>query len=335
MQSLFFKIPRSNDPQTPYWIHYGIPRTGSSSVRNTIRRYTNTVGLSWGKLIPDTKELGMEHHFIFVEAPRKAERFTDRPCRTFTTFRNPLRWVESFYSWLCNTEGLRIEFEEFCRKLPESVNYQTRWMALLQDDNAIDFKRDPNPINDDQNFFAPTDDKALLDQAKEAIKNKIDFFGTLERINEFLFLLCDRCEWHMLPISERVNFSVKKKSCLVDQLPQDLQDKLKQAFAIDLQLFDWVNQRFDEVFLPEIKDKYQLHLKGFRELSKNLDQSFLRNKGLSLEGNDIVKNQSQTQAGQIQVQINAKLNHLFATVDDRMGQFDSISEKALEPLKGL
>lgn len=296
MKYYYLKRKHPIDENTPLYIHFGIPRTGSSTVRHLIRRYCNLLGYSWRgfdvKLpIDQQRQLIADSHYLFLEEPFIAHTLTQRPCYYLTTVREPIEQLISLYSWHINKGHTELPVDRYVEQLPESLNCHCRWLSLLQEKVIFDDMKLQHLLPEDmfgeQPFYYPISDDDLFARAKSVIDHQIEIASTLDQLPAFIFELGELANWPLLPFNLRINYSVKHAPFQRDMLSSEMLDKLRSCTAADEKLFAYVKEKFDPVeqaILQQCGDDY----KAYKENAALMEKISLISNGHSLVGQTVV-----------------------------------------------
>jgi hypothetical protein len=152
---------------------------------------------------------------------------TDRPCRFIAVLRHPVKRIISNYFFIKRKphHWRRQRFEEI-DNLEEGVelmqsNHQVRCLADLPKDVEVT--------------------EADLETAKRNVAQHFAGIGLTERFDESLILFQQALGW-----STPYYFATKNAAQERPQVPDDIMQTIRERNALDLALFDWVNQRMDE-----------------------------------------------------------------------------------------
>ena len=286
MKWYYMKV-RPNEGDNTLFVHYGIPRTGSSTVRFLIRRYCNILGIKWEAFEAQRSVVSSDCRYLLVEIPYPVHLSTDKTCRYITTLRDPVKALFSLYFWL-NKVREKITLEDFVQRLPESYNVMSRWLIRLNDLSVNPINRiQPVFMDDTTGFFDYVSDDELYRSACEAIENKIALIGILEQFVDFAFAMLDFCSWKVMPVYMRTNFSVKPKDWSFNSLESAMKKKILSCTAVDRRLFSYVRESFKHVSAG-VHNKYGKIIEQYRYFCRKLDDSIVQNHGLTMEGEHIV-----------------------------------------------
>jgi hypothetical protein len=180
--------------------------------------------------------------------------FIPRPCTYVTVLRQPLdRTVSSFY--FQRQEGLikpdlpieRWIYEDHPHRVWYADNAQVRYLA-----------GERGEIVDVPNGQCTA---AMLERAKQRLAKEFLLFGLSERFDESMVLLRRRLGWRSCAYG-RTNVTRRRRR--VDELPVETLDLIRERNALDIDLYDWAAQRFQEQVQAE-GASFEEELRGFRE----------------------------------------------------------------------
>lgn len=328
MQYVFMKQLEAINDSTPLHIHFGIFRTGSSTARQCIKRHCNISGKKWHKLDP-TLETGAlqeqinDAHFLLVEHPFAAHLLTQRKVHYYTTIRNPIDQLISLYYWQQNREGRKATLEQFIFALPDSMNIQCRWFAALEEKEISNTMKSQhsfidNNFNDE--FYHQYDESTLLHKAMSALENRIDLIAPLEYLTEFVFALADKTDMPLVPVMERVNYSLKPEQFRLHELSEAAQEKMLKATALDQKIYEQVKTDFAER-AQQIRDT-ETNYNHYYSMCSQLQQVQLASKGLLVAGNDIIHRQSSSPIPPLTLP--QEMRKHFVEAEDFMGQHEHL-----------
>ncbi len=290
----FYMKLQPKDEDDVLFVHYGLPRTGSSTIRFLIRRYCNLLGLKWESFEAQNAVVNPGCKYLLVEIPYPVHLATNRECRYITTLRDPVKAVCSWYFWLTRI-GRKITLEDYVRQLPKSYNLMSRWLIRLNDETVSEMNRaQPDFMNDTTGFFNDIPDDELYKAALEAIESKISLIGILEQFEDFSFAMLDLFAWKILPVYSRTNYSIKPRDWSFNRLEKSMKKKIMSSSAVDRRVFSYVRKRFRDVS-ADVRNKYGNEIEKYRSFCRQLDDFIVREKGLVLEdGNIVSQNWEQT-----------------------------------------
>lgn len=193
------------------------------------------------------------------------ERFHKHP-RYITMMRDPVDRVISHFYYLeqdknhylhqaYKSEGWTLE--EFVPKTVENDNGHVRaYTGTLPQYSFM------NPAGPEIPFGKCTPD--LLAKAKKNLEG-FDSVGLMERFDETLLLWKRVLGWESDPYYVQYNRSVHRPK--IDQVSDEAIAQIRQQNALDIDLYDWVKERFDET-IEKLGPGFQDELASFRERNK-------------------------------------------------------------------
>lgn len=271
----------------PIWIHFGIVRTGSSTMRQFIRDYSKEKN----KICRPFQELKNEPganlaDFVFVESPYAVHKELDRSSMYVTTIRNPVESIVSEYYFYLEKNELDPSYslDDYLAELPFSYNKQSRWIAAIGDEAV---REDQPRILSGQDFFDDIEDDALMQKVQTVAGKYFKFIGVLEHFPESAFLLSQHLNWDWLPILRRMNASVR--SSMEEQLQvSELQRHLiMESNKVDMALYNAVMQNI-QAQINAMPDNLKHQLVTYRDMCRKEDESFLASKAKILEENGLI-----------------------------------------------
>ncbi|MCP5368216.1 MAG: hypothetical protein H6907_16355 [Hyphomicrobiales bacterium] len=305
MRWVHYKLPAREAAAGPAWVHYGIPRTGSSSVRFLLRRAWNAAHLPWQHLETVLAEGARGADRVIMEAPdRRVLDFAGDGARFFTTLRDPLRACRSLYYWARGAEGLDTTLAEFAAALPRSYNPFARYLAALAGGGAPSAPDNPMFWRDGDGFFADLPDDELLAMAEQVLAARFPLVGLLERFDETAFLLARSLGWRTLPLHQRINFSVKDRQALDGPDPA-AQARMEEATAVDRVLYDRVAARFEDRAAALAGDRAAVD--EYAAACARIAGQVLQQKNLLMVGGDVFPGAAGGQAGGLDMAVVAPL----------------------------
>lgn len=190
--------------------------------------------------IPDMKK---DFRFVRGHVPFGLHRFTTRPVKYITFLRDPIDRAISFYYFVQQdgeTSATRhplcdyaesVTLKEFYQN-KEFQNYQTRFLC-----GFLSFKF--------YNFFGSDLMKPyVLQTAKNHLLNQYACFGVLEEREKSLELFRHKFNW---VDSQQVPHMKKTRNRpRVNDVDEETLESLKQANALDIQLYDYALKLFHE-----------------------------------------------------------------------------------------
>jgi len=270
-----------------YFCH--IPKTAGMTFRTIVEDYFACEDICPATLnahIANIPQLQLETyrlfrgHLVFVDLPGML------PQRNFvnvTMLRDPIARVISHYEYIRRTPGdphyeavSNMTLEEFCQRLTVGKvgkNIQTFYIA-----KTLRFNLER---------LSPQE---VLEVAKESL-DRYAFVGILERFQDSLFLLSYIFGWKPILNQRKENASATKTT--YDGLPQSTIDHIREHSLLDIELYEYAqeifNQRFDAmcVDLQANSDRPFSDSEQLRSLlEKHYEQRYL---DLNLPPSDCVK----------------------------------------------
>ena len=270
-----------------YFCH--IPKTAGMTFRTIVEDYFACEDICPATLnahIANIPQLQLETyrlfrgHLVFVDLPGML------PQRNFvnvTMLRDPIARVISHYEYIRRTPGdphyeavSNMTLEEFCQRLTVGKvgkNIQTFYIA-----KTLRFNLER---------LSPQE---VLEVAKESL-DRYAFVGILERFQDSLFLLSYIFGWKPILNQRKENASATKTT--YDGLPQSTIDHIREHSLLDIELYEYAqeifNQRFDAmcVDLQANSDRPFADSEQLRSLlEKHYEQRYL---DLNLPPSDCVK----------------------------------------------
>lgn len=328
MQYVFMKQLDAVEQSTPLHIHYGIFRTGSSTARQCIKRHCNISGKKWYKLDPSTDEGSLKENinntnFLLVEHPIPAHLLTQRKVHYYTTIRHPVDQLISLYYWQRNREGRKATLEQFILALPESLNIQCRWLAALEEPEISEQMKSQHSFVDNNfsdDYYQQDDDESLFSKTLSALETKVDLIAPLEFLTEFIFCLAEKTDMALVPVMERVNYSLKPEQVRLQGLSEEAQAKVLRITKQDQKLYERVLANFSDqaAQIREATPNYG----DYYSMCAQLQQVQLASKGLLLAGNDIVQRQSSSSIPPLTLSKEMRRN--FVEAEDFMDQHEHL-----------
>ncbi|MDV7339015.1 sulfotransferase family 2 domain-containing protein [Terasakiella sp. A23] len=265
------------DVKTALNVHLGIVRTGSSSIRRLIRDYCEISGEVCSHF-PETdqEQKSDDAKYILMECPYPYHKQVERPCRYFTTLRDPVDSVISeYYFYLERNEiDKDVTLDDYISALPASYNKQARWMAAINSpDETRHLTTQPRNMFE-CGFYDTIDDSDLLEEVKESAAKYFAVIGLLERLEETAFLFATQMGWSTVPILKRMNPSIRT-SIVKKTPPTVLQvQKIKACNRADEILYHSVVQNFNQQ-VQGIMQTYGSQFATYQEQCQVVDRAFL------------------------------------------------------------
>jgi hypothetical protein len=187
-----------------------------------------------------------------------------------TMLRKPLERTISFYEFMRRSDSL-----------PKREDGQQSYQILktAAEGSLLDFITNPNPTvqrsiaNHQTRKLAAIDEEAEVADAEliASAKANLDqflFVGLTERFQDSVFLLSYIFGWY--PTTEFQSLRVAKDKLLQEQLPPEMMEQFLQRNQLDLELYDYAAQLFEQRFThmkTELCEKY--HIVDFSDLQSD------------------------------------------------------------------
>lgn len=261
----------------PLYVHLGIVRTGSSSVRRLIRDYCKITSKICSHFPASAEEPILDDaRYLFMECPYPYHLETERSCRYFTTIRNPVDSVISEYFFYLERKeiDLDVTLDDYIAALPTSYNKQARWIAALDsNDKDLHVTSQPRNMHED-GFYKDVSDSDLLDQVQKSAAKHMAIIGLLERMEETAFLLASQMGWQTVPVLRRMNPSVRQ-NFIKKSKPTDLQiSKIKACNCVDEIVYQAVEQNFN-VQVQQVMQNSASQFEQYKQYCRQVDEEFL------------------------------------------------------------
>jgi len=233
-----------------------IPKTAGTSFRKTV--VEPNIPESQIYHYCNIKKFILEQHdYTFVEGhvPYGLHYFTNREVKYITFLRDPIERAVSYYFFIKDSDvnvykhPLRdyadsVSLREFYKN-KRFQNQQTRFIAGFLSDRIY-------PINSYLSI-----EKPLLNKAINNLHSNYWCFGILERFEQSIALFQQRLNWKK--IVEVAHQKKTSKRPQVSDLDTATLQTLKQAHSLDLYLYDFAWQYFDEQYsMHNFKHNYEL-----------------------------------------------------------------------------
>lgn len=328
MANHFFKVPGLRAKQDHLFIHYGIQRTGSSSIRALIRQYCNLFGIPWQKFNPKEDKISSTCQYLLLESPSPAHLKWHGSYHYFITLREPMSWLRSLHQWMKETEGIKLNFNQFVEQMPDSTNYMARFLYHLHDQSFNDTNEQiPKFLGNQNGFFDTISELELFEKVLILMRDERFIFGTLENLIEFQFALLETCAWVIMPTSARVNFSVKSRH--KEELSPENLEKAQKAMLVDYQIYETLLEVMKSQY-EKIRQKYEKHIRIYKHAAQEYDFAMVRNMGLDLKDGDIVASKENTPKDPFILNVDPRLKSLFVSAEDFTNYLDSVSPALLD-----
>lgn len=159
----------------------------------------------------------------------------------FTQFRHPLPRVVSCYQWLRNKHASKQGSAEDFPTLKEFVRSTggKKHSQIVQ--FGVGFGGTPEQrANATKRMHA----KDIYERALDAINRDVSLIGLAEHFEETIFIVAHACGLTQVPAWQRDDRNTGRP--LVNELPQDVCDLIREVYVYDFYLYDWAKKRFFE-----------------------------------------------------------------------------------------
>lgn len=260
------------------WIHYGIPRTGSSSLRGVIRKYCQAKGVKFDESAYLDQKIPDDLDFVLQHEPFPLYRRTSRESGHFTFLRHPLAAAVSEYFWARAINNLPegCQMADYINDLPDCYNPYCRWLTALSGKDEARIEEKATPVFwKERKFFEGGSAESLLAEAMSTLGKRFAFVGITEKFEESLFMLRTVVGWDSLPPWQRVNPSTKPGGFDDARIIDEIKYKILRSVAADIALYDHVNGIFER----DVEQIYRLfpgELPAYKQACRQLDQETLK-----------------------------------------------------------
>jgi len=274
-------------------VHYGIPRTSSSSIRGVLRRAARLYCTRLQHLSPEEPRIREGIDILMTEAPLTRHSFNGREPRFVTTLRDPVTTTVSFYYHrrLLATQrpeyGTDLSPLEYTGALPRSLNMAARFIASLH--RAEPFRlavKTPDFLTDRSGFFKDIPDGELFDMAREVIDARFDLITPHDRFEPLLFHVAARMHWPRLPAYQAINWSPHFAHGS-DWADPEIRERLIAANAVDAKIAAYAAKRFAKA-IEAVEAGCGPHLAAYRDLSERAASACLGGNNLVLRDGKIL-----------------------------------------------
>lgn len=241
---------------------YHIPKTAGDTLRNFLLSRPDSVcpAYTWTTLlsIPSSElhqyKIFSGHFYGQIEQQINTDLFK------FSLLRDPLERAFSHYGHVIRDPSHYLhrratELGSFQAYLEDPLtrtsisNFQSRMLAINADVKSIyqgmtDTEKASWAL---EKHLETTDFGASEDQILWAAKARItnfDLIGITERLSEFIALLCLKLSWPYPKTLVSTNINIKRPKH--EEQPDQIIETLKNINNIDIALYDWAKDRFDE-----------------------------------------------------------------------------------------
>ena|GEM_PF-5775218 len=261
----------------PFYVHLGIVRTGSSSVRRLVREYCQ-ISQETCSHYPETEQEPImdQTKYLFMECPFPFHRGTGRSCQYFTTIRNPIDSVISEYFFYLERQEIdpSVSLDDYISALPRSYNKQARWIAAINSEDSDLHRTDQPRTMCEDGFYKDISDQELLMQVQVSAQKHFPVIGLLERMEETAFLLANHLGWQRVPYVSRMNPSFRQ-AVIKKEKPTELQiSKIQECNKVDILLYGAVEQNFNQQMI-RVKSQFGPLLETYSIACKEKDDEMM------------------------------------------------------------
>lgn len=177
-------------------------------------------------------------------------------CKYISFLRDPVARVISFYHYAKKCEGMY--WGEVASPYSSILEFIRSTDTRLVDNLQVRYLSGLNP-----NYGCCN--QGMLDLAKQNIENNFIFVGLAEKFDASLVVLSDLLKW------ERPLFYLKamvnRSRPAVEEGAQTLYDEIRERNKYDIELYEWVRDRFDRQFDLR-KEYYERRIKKMQRYNK-------------------------------------------------------------------
>lgn len=245
----FFRLGHRG-PAERIVVHYGIPRTSSSTVRGVLRRAARVYGNRLQHLVPETPDIDDDIDLLLTEAPLRASDLGGRETVLVTSLRDPVETTTSLYyhrRLLARDRpryGTDLTPGAYAAALPPSYNVAARYLASLHGDAPFRASRDmPDFLDDGDGFFREIPDDELYGMAKEVLDSRFALVTRHDRIETLLMFVAELMGWSGLPLYQIVNWS-PRFAHEGDWRAKRISQKLRSCNTVDRQILSYADEKF-------------------------------------------------------------------------------------------
>lgn len=281
------------EPAARMVVHYGIPRTSSSTVRGVLRRAARVYGNRLHHLFFEDSEIEAGIELLLTESPLRASDLEGREALLVTSLRDPVETTTSFYYHrrLLARERPRYACDmtpaEYAAALPPSYNVAARYLASLQVDAPFPAVRAmPDFLNDEDGFFRDIPDDELFAMATESLASRFALVTRHDRIEPLLLFVADLMGWPGLPLYQIVNWS-PRFAHEDDWKAGEISQTVRSCNTVDLQVLSYADERYRGA-IAALETAQGARLSKYRALSERAASASLSENGLAYRGGRIV-----------------------------------------------
>lgn len=225
--SINHRDPERNEEKVVIFMH--IPKTGGTTLRSIIRKqYKAQEAWRSEEWVIKFPQLSTQDHAglkcLFGEIFFGIHRFITAPYTYITLLRDPIEQVISSYYFIL-------------RRPDMNDHHIVKNMSFKEFITMEQFK---GKTSNRQTRFISGGDRCDLNQAKSNLNKYFTLAGITEMYNESLFLMKKEFGWADISYEIR---NVTKDRPTKDELPSDIIDILKKNNQLDLELYEFAQER--------------------------------------------------------------------------------------------
>jgi len=274
-------------------VHYGIPRTSSSTVRAVLRRAARVYGHRLQHLLPESPGIDDDIDLLLTETPLRASDLGGRETVLITSLRDPVETTTSLYyhrPLLARDRpryGTDLTPAEYVAALPRSYNVAARYLTALHDDAPFRATREmPDFLDDGDGFFRDLPDDELYDMAKDVLDSRFALVTRHDRIETLVMFVAELLGWRGLPLYQIVNWS-PRFAHEDDWKGKRILQKLRSCNAVDLRILSFVDEKF-RATIATLETAHAKRLKQYRDLCERAASASLSQNALAYREGRIV-----------------------------------------------